>query len=168
MLLLRPLDRTELSRISGVGQVKLERFGEGFLGVLAAHEATHGRPADLPPAAAAHVIAPAVEEDLSDTVRESIERFRAGESVATIAAGRLLKVGTVYNHLAQAIARGELSVKQVVGLDDHSIRGIELAIEALPNESSQALKPVYDSFDGRYDYGLLRCVRAGMGILERD
>jgi ATP-dependent DNA helicase RecQ len=31
-----------------------------------------------------------------------------------------------------------------------------------------ALKPVFEAFDGRYDYGLLRCVRAGMGLTAVD
>ncbi|WP_040856592.1 DNA helicase RecQ [Thiorhodovibrio frisius] len=39
MLAHRPRDREEFGRISGVGQVKLERFAEGFLEVLRAHRA---------------------------------------------------------------------------------------------------------------------------------
>ncbi|WPL19752.1 ATP-dependent DNA helicase RecQ [Thiorhodovibrio winogradskyi] len=39
MLAHRPRNREEFGRISGVGQVKLERFADGFLQVLAAHRA---------------------------------------------------------------------------------------------------------------------------------
>lgn len=38
LLVKRPRTRAELARISGVGEVKLERFGEGFLAVLRAHQ----------------------------------------------------------------------------------------------------------------------------------
>ncbi|MGE4551893.1 MAG: DNA helicase RecQ, partial [Desulfovibrionaceae bacterium] len=47
MVRLRPRNEAELSRCSGVGRIKLERFGAAFLEVLAAHEAEHGRPAGL-------------------------------------------------------------------------------------------------------------------------
>ena len=49
MVTYRPRNPAELACISGVGIVKLERYGDGFLGVLAGHAAEHGRPADCPP-----------------------------------------------------------------------------------------------------------------------
>ncbi len=27
-----------------------------------------------------------------------------------------------------------------------------------------ALKPVFEALQGKYDYGILRCVQAGMGV----
>ncbi|MGE4553354.1 MAG: HRDC domain-containing protein, partial [Desulfovibrionaceae bacterium] len=47
MVRLRPRNEAELLNCSGVGRIKLERFGAAFLEVLAAHEAEHGRPAGL-------------------------------------------------------------------------------------------------------------------------
>jgi ATP-dependent DNA helicase RecQ len=44
------------------------------------------------------------------------------------------------------------------------VQAIEFAIERLPENALMSLKPIYEAFEGRYDYGLLRCVRAGMGI----
>lgn len=41
----RPRDEEELSQITGVGAVKLERYGADFLAAVAAHAAEHGRPA---------------------------------------------------------------------------------------------------------------------------
>ena len=48
-------------------------------------------------------------------------------------------------------------------MSEDEIRTIEYAFEQLASDSPQALKPVYDAFQGTYDYGLLRCVRAAMG-----
>lgn len=45
MLVLRPRSLDALRRISGVGEHKLEHFGEGFLNVLLDHESRFGRPA---------------------------------------------------------------------------------------------------------------------------
>jgi ATP-dependent DNA helicase RecQ len=169
ILTYRPRDREELSRISGVGQVKLEHFGEGFLRLLKTHEAEHGRPAGLPspPAARAAPISPRARSvGLTDTVRETLELCRSGQSVDRIAEYRGLKTSTVYAHLERCIEEGQVAVKDVVHLDQETIRAIELAIERLPENAFMSLKPIFETFEGRYDYGLLRCVRAGMGISD--
>ncbi|EXJ14629.1 DNA helicase RecQ [Imhoffiella purpurea] len=49
LLIHRPRDLDEMHAINGVGQAKLERFGAGFLALLAEHEAAHGRPSAPPP-----------------------------------------------------------------------------------------------------------------------
>ncbi len=169
----RPRDLDELGRISGVGVNKLERFGAVFLAALAEHATEHGRPADLPPVPATRkAVAPAAparegdrtrESGISATVRETLTQFHAGLRPAQIAARRGITPATVYRHLACGIAEGGLSSAEVVGLDQASIRSVELAISQLPAESPRSLKPVYEAFGGQYDYDLLRCIRAGMG-----
>jgi ATP-dependent DNA helicase RecQ len=167
ILTYRPRDRDELSRISGVGQAKLERFGDGFLKLLATHAAKHGRPSTvprLPVARPAPVGAHARESGLTDTIRETLELFRSGQGVEAIAEQRGLKPSTVYTHLERCIEEGHVAVQDVVRLDHETVRAIEFAIERLPENALMSLKPIYEAFEGRYDYGLLRCVRAGMGI----
>ncbi len=56
-----------------------------------------------------------------------------------------------------------MDAREVVDLDGDSLRQIEFAFEQLPEDAAMALKPIFDAFEGRYCYGLLRCVRAGMG-----
>jgi ATP-dependent DNA helicase RecQ len=77
-----------------------------------------------------------------------------------------LKTSTVYAHLERCIEEGQVAVKDVVHLDQETIRAIEFAIERLPENAFMSLKPIFETFEGRYDYGLLRCVRAGMGISD--
>ncbi|WP_295586460.1 DNA helicase RecQ [uncultured Lamprocystis sp.] len=179
----RPRDADAFSRISGVGVVKLERYGVSFLGVLADHEAEHGRPADLPPlpepptradrSATGSAAGPLSEKapaagrswnlGLSGTVRETLELFRAGIPPAAIGEQRDLKLTTVFTHLARCIEEGELSLRDVVTLGEDEIEAIRSAFDQLVGlDSPQMLKPVYDAFEGHYDYGLLRCVRAAM------
>lgn len=176
MIAYRPRDSAELMRISGVGAVKLERFGPDFLALLSEHEAEHGRPKDLAPLpeptarastrAANEAPRPSQDSGLSYTVRTTLDMYRDGIAVPEIAHRRDLKPATIYSHLARGIEIGELSLQDVVQLDPATINAIELAFQQLPEDNLFSLKPVYDSFDGRYDYGLLRCVRAGMGIIE--
>ena len=171
MLTYRPRSADELGRISGVGVVKLERYGRDFLQVLAEHEAEYGRPQQLPPLpeAAARDLAPARpaqgrtwDVGLSGTVRETLALFREGVTVDHIAERRGLKTNTVYTHLARCIEEGELALQDVVRLGDDEVKTIHYVFGQLPPDAAEALKPVYDAFQGRYDYGLLRCIRAGM------
>ncbi len=48
MVTYRPRDAAELACLTGVGAVKLERYAEDFLRVLAEHQAEHGRPDKVP------------------------------------------------------------------------------------------------------------------------
>jgi ATP-dependent DNA helicase RecQ len=166
----RPRDEQELSRISGVGAVKLEqRYGTAFLKLLGEHEAEHGRPENLPPLPR-HLPRPPAESGrtretgMSDTVHETLSLLRKGLSPAEIAVGRDLKESTVYGHLARCIEEGELSLSDVVDRGSDERRAIETAFCHLSEDSPYALKPVFETFDGKYDYGLLRCVRAAMGF----
>ncbi|MCF8014573.1 MAG: DNA helicase RecQ [Chromatiaceae bacterium] len=209
----RPRNPDELARISGVGVVKLERYGDAFLAELLAHEAEHGRPEHLPPlppeklrpergrdlrggagrgssgagtgpstwagtAARTGVGAGAGagtassttstssgriwESGLSNTVRETLELARAGADIDEIAHTRALKPTTVYSHLARCIELGELSLREVVSLSEGELKTIRYALEQIPPDSAMALKPAFDALNGEYDYGVLRCVRAGM------
>ncbi|WP_295400119.1 DNA helicase RecQ [uncultured Thiocystis sp.] len=175
ILTYRPRTRDELSQITGVGQAKLERFGAEFLRVLSEHAARHGRPSGLPPLPLRSVAraAPSAGRiwesgDLGDTLVVTLELFRKGMDPEAIALHRNLKSTTIYTHLSRCIEEGELTVEDVVTLDAETRRRIEFAFDQLPEGAMMGLKPVFDAFEGRYDYGLLRCVRAGMGRPSED
>ncbi|MCF1182199.1 DNA helicase RecQ [Marichromatium gracile] len=161
----RPRDLDELARISGLGEAKLERFGAGLLAVLGAHAAEHGRPAGTaapPPRATPRPRAP---RGLGDSERETLALVRAGADVATIAARRGLKPRTIHGHLARAVAAGELDAATATGLDAASLKRIETAFAALPENAISPLRALHEALGGEFDYGVLQCVRAA---LERD
>lgn len=135
----RPHTLSEFARISGVGERKLEAYGEEFLEVLR----DAGEPGEDAP--------------VPDTAAESLQLFRLGMDVAAIAARRGLKETTVYSHLTRAIASGEVDLREVVGLDESELEEVR---GALRREGGQALKPVFEALGGRYPYEVLRCVRA--------
>ena len=208
----RPRDLEELSQITGVGAVKLERYGPDFLAALGAHAAEHGYPDSWRTMAAPSAVSPgalsqgggegmrqeglqgrrqagweegprgAVDETtvtslsrdlkhclartsgfgLSDTVQFTLKLHRDGLSVEEIAQRRDLKVSSVETHLALAIEAGALRLSEVVTLNPEALEAIQAAFAALPPDSPFTLGPIYNAFEGRYSYGLLRCVRAAM------
>ena len=138
----QPQNREQFSRISGVGESKLEKYADDFLAVILSHiEQTNSV--------------------VTDTTAESLQLFRSGLDIETIAQQRNLKPTTVYNHLATCIEQGEIELKEVVDITEQELAAIHEAI--LATDDGQAkLKPVYDALDGMFDYEVLRCVRAAM------
>jgi ATP-dependent DNA helicase RecQ len=65
-------------------------------------------------------------------------------------------------HLSEAIEAGTLKAKDALGLSDDDITLIENMAESLNSAEEQALKPLYRALEEKWDYGVLRCVVAGM------
>jgi ATP-dependent DNA helicase RecQ len=145
MLKHRPDSLAKMAQISGVGEQKLLRYGDDFI----AEVANHPLPALL-------------DNRLSDTVNETLLLHQQGLSVEAIAKARAIKDTTVYMHLAEAIEVGLLAVREVLGLDAADYIEIVRMIESFDEDEKGRLKPVYDAFDGYYNYGVLRCVRASL------
>jgi ATP-dependent DNA helicase RecQ len=173
MVTYRPRTLDELARISGIGAVKRERYGDDFLAELREHETEYGRPNDVPPLPETPARRSAVLRDehrrgrdigLIGTVRETLALFRSGVPPEQIAVQRDLKPTTIYSHLARCIEEGEVGLGEVVRLREDELKTIQYAFEQLAPDSPQALKPVYDALNGEYDYGLLRCIRAAQSL----
>ncbi len=146
MLAAKPVNHQQMAQLSGIGARKLELYGNEFLAVISEFiDANHSGPIGL-----------------SDTAAESAALFRLGYTVQQIARQRELQETTIYGHLAQSVEQGLLVLADVVELPEPEIRQIEEAIMHLPEEQKNALKPVYEIFQGQYSYGVLRCVRAGL------
>ncbi len=145
MIRLRPGSKGELQGIQGVGEQKLQRYGQQFLAVIAKH------PLDE-----------LLDNRLSDTVNETLIAYQAGLSVDEIARRRETQPTTIYSHLADAIAVGLLEATAVTQLPSQEYDQIVLMIESLEGEEPGRLKPVYDALDGQYDYGVLKCVQAAL------
>jgi ATP-dependent DNA helicase RecQ len=95
-------------------------------------------------------------------VQESVDLFRLGYTVKQVAERRSLQETTIYGHLAQSLEQGQLQLKDVLEITESEIKQIEEAIFNLPAEHKNALKPLFEQFEGQYSYGVLRCVRAAI------
>jgi ATP-dependent DNA helicase RecQ len=154
-----PASEHEFARISGVGEKKLREFGDVFLAEIAAHLQANPRqifaddsfaaPAPLPGRAA-----------LGTTARETLRRFRAGQSVEQIAAERNLTPGTVAGHLADAVQAGE-----AIDLDQFFTAEQQQELAAAFNRlGSGSLSSAFEALGGRYEYWQLRLFRAARGV----
>jgi ATP-dependent DNA helicase RecQ len=148
-----PTAATEFRRIPGVGEQKLKDFADVFLGEIKNYLATNPRrtfSADLA------ALRPPGRLRLNDSQRETLRRFRGGESVDDISSARGFVRSTVYDHLEAVIKSGE-SLKSDRFFNAAQREEIASAFRKV---SDGKLADVRSLLDGKYDYGELRIFRA--------
>ena len=150
MLALKPASLADFARVPGVGESKLKRYGLAFLEVL--HQ--------FFPPGAARAKSGWEGEAKADSFEASYQLFLEGKGLAEIAAARKLKLGTVYEHMARLIEDGRLERKEVLSIETQAWDALDAALL----ESKGALKPVFEKFESKYSYDVLKCVRAGAAI----
>ena len=143
MLKSRPVTLVALSKVSGVGEQKLIRYGQEFINEIAKHP-----------------LSELLNNRLSSTVNETLICYQQGVDIEQIARQRDVKISTIYTHLADAIEVGLLDVRDVLDLSDAEYNEIIFVLESQEDQEKGRLKPAYDELEGEYDYGILRCVQA--------
>ena len=141
----RPETLETMRYISGVGEQKLKHYGQPFLDEIARHP--------LPEL---------LDNNLSDTINQTLSLCLQGKDAEAIAQERSLKPATVYSHFAEAIEVGLLEPRAVLPLNDGQFSRIVNTLELMGTEKEGPLQPVYEALDQEYDYGILRCVLAGL------
>ncbi|MCV6637106.1 DNA helicase RecQ [Candidatus Albibeggiatoa sp. nov. NOAA] len=151
MVYYRPGTLQELRRINGVGQLKLERYGQQFLNILDDYQ-------DIPDQH--NLMSSSVAQNrLSETVNLTLEAFKRGLTPEQIAEQRKLKLTTVYTHFSELIAEEIVELDEIM-LDDIEIAEIEETLLAMDDMTN--LKPAHEYLGEEYDYGIIKCVRANL------
>ena len=142
----RPGNEAELHDIMGLGASKIARYGAAFLETIASFK-KH----------------PLLANRLSATVNQTLALHLRGLDAEKIAAERRIEVATVFGHFAEAIEAGLLESGQVLNLDPAEVDEILAAFERCHTLDSGKLGPAHASLEGRYDYGVLKCLLAELG-----
>jgi hypothetical protein len=93
----------------------------------------------------------ASKEKKEDSKSISVNLFLAGKSPQEIADEREFAFSTIMGHLAHGVKSGVLTIDQLVAEED--IREIQSTAGMY-----DSLKPYFEHFNGKYDYGTLRLV----------
>jgi len=149
-----PHNKEEFNKISGFGQVKIEKYGRQFWEVVAAYCRDHQLKSRM------HLKTPKRQrrerrEKETDTKQQSFELFKLGHAIEKIAELRGLSPTTIEGHLAFYVQQGKLSIDQV--MDTSKIGAIQNAIEQI---DGKALMPVKELLGENYSYGEIRMVMA--------
>jgi ATP-dependent DNA helicase RecQ len=142
----RPKSEGDLHNISGMGDRKVARYGAALLEVIAKFK-KH----------------PLLDNRLSATVNQSLSLHIENKSAEDIAAIRGMTVSTVYGHFAEAIEAGLLTPDDVLDLDAGDVDEIRAAFDQCGTRDSLKIGPAHSALEGRYDYGILKCMLAAEG-----
>ena len=109
-----PLNHEHLTRISGFGQVKLEKYGKAFLDVVTDYCFRNNLETKIDEKAFKRErLKPSIEKT-TDTKKSSLEFFNEGFSIEEIARKRNLTIGTVGTHLSYFVLTGDVDVMRLV------------------------------------------------------
>lgn len=153
-----PLDLEAMSRISGVGELKLQKYGADFLAVVKDYCTEN----DL----ASRIELKAPRRDKRTRTKRSekgqstfditLEMFQSGMSVHEISRERGMTNSTIENHLARFIPTGEIALTDLV--PENKIEAIREAIVKF--QGIGALSPIKEYLGEHYTYGEIRAVLA--------
>ncbi|MBA3350872.1 MAG: helix-turn-helix domain-containing protein, partial [Blastocatellia bacterium] len=155
-----PQNDSEMRKISGVGDLKMEKYGGDFLSWIKAYCVKEDLASRIDLKSPKRADRQRTKRDASgkDTYRISLELFRDGRSIADVARERGVQPSTVENHLAKFITTGEVQLHELVPL--HKVETIRNAVLKFSDEG--ALSPIKEFLGDDYTYGEIRAVIASM------
>lgn len=167
-----PQSLKSLLTINGVGQVKLDKYGETFVKLIKdyckkhkiaekAKESQREKSSRSKPKSSAAGSATAESEPLGMRTVLIAESYNAGESVGSLVERYAVTVGTVLDHLARYAAAGnslrsgsDLQAYTSTSPDDQ-----QAAMEAFNELGAAYLKPVFEKLEGKINYDELKILR---------
>lgn len=150
-----PYNKDEFRKISGFGDIKIEKYGKRFWQVVAGYCTEHQLKSRI------HLKSPKRQrgqrpERETDTKQQTFELFKRGHSVERIAELRNLSPTTIEGHLAFYIEQGKMDIQQIIS-DPERISTIQQAIERVGGE---ILTPIKNALGDGYSFGEIRLVMA--------
>ena len=154
-----PSTLPEMRRINGVGDAKLERYGDDFVGVIKAYlEENSVR--SIKPEADPFTLPnpPAVHTKKGETVEKSYDLAGRGLSLKEIAKERKLTVSTVAGHLERLMREGrQIDMERLIEPEKgEMIKKLFLTLK------EWQLGPIVEHFKGEVSYEEAKLVRADL------
>ncbi len=155
-----PQNEAEMRQISGVGDLKLEKYAADFLREIKDYCRNNNLESriDLKSPKRERKIRTKRDERGNDTYDVTLDMFKSGLSIAEIAEARELAKSTIESHLVRFIQTGEIMLDDLV--HEQKIEPIKNAITRL--NAGFAVAPVKEFLGEDYSYAEIRAVLATM------
>jgi len=141
----RPATLNQMESISGIGAKKLELYGTELIKIIESF------PLDE-----------TLDNNLSDSINETVQQFKQGRTTEQIATQRELSIQVIYNHLCAAIKAQVIQLNDVITLEKTEIDNIIYVIELSMNDETFSMKNVFEALGEEYNYNILNCVKASL------
>jgi hypothetical protein len=144
---LLPRTEKDLLKISGMGKIRVEKYGEEILEVINEYCEENGINHQKA------ISKKSQKEPKKSTKQISLELFRAGMSVKEIAKERNFTTSTIESHLASFIASGEVDILELISIEKY--KKLTKVIEETEFKNLTELK---EKVDNSFTYAELRMV----------
>lgn len=151
-----PLRNRDMLKISGVGDVKMEKYGADFMAVIIEYCELNDLETRIELKTPKRKKRTKRNKSGDDTYSVSLKLFKKGKSVDEIAKTRGLAQSTIENHLVKFIPSGEINVEDLVALE--KIEPIREAIFEM--DAGNGLSPIKEFLGDEFTYGEIRAVVA--------
>lgn len=148
-----PSNRDSLGKVSGIGKVKIKKYGKEILQLVVTYLIEKGIEYTEEPESRKN------SQKKGDSPRISLELFKEGKSIQKIAGERGLAPSTIESHLALFVARGELGLE---GLVDPKKAG--RIAQYFTEKGGSSLRDAREALGESYTYGELKMVFAFLGL----
>ncbi|MBP9926713.1 MAG: DNA helicase RecQ [Cyclobacteriaceae bacterium] len=149
-----PHNKDEFRKISGFGEVKIEKYGKYFWDVVADYCREHQLTSRIHHKTPKRIRKERPERE-TDTKQQSFDMFVDGHSIERIAQLRGMSQITIEGHLAFYVQQGKLKIDQL--MDTSKIPVIKQAME---QSNGKLLAPIKVILGDNYSYGEIRMVIA--------
>ncbi len=150
-----PLTLEDLPKISGFGEVKLERYGERFLSSVVAYANEFNLSSSIHLKQGRRKSKRKTrKKGVSETKVATYELFKGGATIEEIATARNLTFNTIANHLEHYVATGELTASQFVPAEKIT------AIKAAAQTNKAGLYALKNELGDNFSYYEIKMVMA--------
>jgi ATP-dependent DNA helicase RecQ len=139
-----PTTYNAMMLVSGVGEKKMETYGQAFLDAIRIYVANNSP-----------TIAPVAKAELGATLNVTHDLLLKGMTVEQIGEARNISPVTIYSHIAALYERGE-AIQIMEYIDEKEIQAVQKAIDDLQMSDLTRLKPIYDFHEGTMQYHKIR------------
>lgn len=139
-----PVSKKQLRTISGIGKVRLEKYGETILKIINDYceEKNISKPKETP-------------KRITGTAEMSFSMFKDGKDIQRIAKERKLTEGTIQNHLIPYLESGEIDILEL--MEESKYRELSTLMETIEFSGFKELK---EKIDSKFSYADLRMVQS--------
>ena len=154
-----PTTLNELGSIKGIGAAKIKQFGVDIADIIQEYCEDFGIDKSQLKFADPKIAKPKAPK--SDTKQSSFDLFKAGKTIAEIAAARGLTAGTIETHLTHYVGTGELSINEL--MDEEKLTEIQAFFI---DNNTTVMNDAMAHFGGKYTYADFRLVLKYIGNKE--
>jgi ATP-dependent DNA helicase RecQ len=157
-----PHSQQSLLRIHGIGQGKLDKYGEHFLNLITDYCQQHNIQEMTNEQPATNVSTTKSSQTSSGTKSLEIAKaFEGGQSTSALAKQYKVKPSTIINHLYRYVQEGNSlnNLDNVLEKSQLSQIEIDQGVAAFTEHGEDRLRPIYDSLNEQVSYDKLHLLR---------